>query len=529
MAQNAAVGDVSTAFNPVGYTRHAAKALRGRTRLRDVLVDVYSAVLTVGTIGAMAAGLVLALREQVAQAWDADPGARTLVAAPSFALPDGAAATALLFAALAAIMVLARKLGPAAATTAEGYWWLTLPVARRPLLTGRLRRRLALVWAGASVLYLPVGFITDLHASGPGQFLGAAVFGVAAVNAVLLSALRQAGAGPVGSGPAGSGRPRSELVGRIATGPLPGLLLLAVLSFVPRQAAAGLWGPALVALASAVALGVVVFPRLETIPAQDLIRAGGVSGHAGAALYLMDANEVGRALSGDSGAVVSTRAARWYARGTRTPFGALLRADTAAFLRTRGWLGRPVMLLMLCALMLVTGGNQPVPLQLALVVVTVFAAVPAAGALARRTAITPGLDVLLPVSASLVRLSRMTLPATLMAVWAAVFLAVLVLLGAGSPELIALGALAGVGFGASAVRGAYRPDPDWTAPPTETVFGPVPSAQTGAMIRGLDTTLLALVPLLLGLFLGYAPGVLLLAQAGFSLACLLVVMFSDPK
>ncbi|MET4059411.1 hypothetical protein ABIB35_000942 [Arthrobacter sp. UYP6] len=49
------------------------------------------------------------------------------------------------------------------------------------------------------------------------------------------------------------------------------------------------------------------------------------------------------------------------------------------------------------------------------------------------------------------------------------------------------------------------------------------------MIRGLDTTLVAVVPLLLGMFLGYVPGVLLLAQAGFSAACVLVVMYSSPK
>ncbi|MDK1361946.1 DUF6297 family protein [Arthrobacter sp. zg-Y1219] len=528
MAQDAAVGGVSADFNPVRYTRHASRTFtRARTRIRDVFVDAYTAVLALGTIGAFAAGLVLALREQVAQAWDAEAAGRTLLPPPSFALPDGAAATALLFAVLAAAMVLARKLGPAAVTRAEGYWWLNLPLERRPLVTGRLLRRLGLVWAGAFMLYLPVGFITDLQASVPGQFLAAAVFGAAAVTAVLLAALRQIGAGPAGSG-GGAGAGAGQL-GRTANGPLPGLLLLAVLSFVPRQAAAGQWGPALVALAAAVGLGLIVFPRLGTIPARDLISAGGVSGHAGAALYLMDPNEVGRALSRNYGAIVSTRAGRWYARGGRTPFGALLRADTAAFLRARGWLGRPVLLGLLCVVLLLTGGTQPVPLQLALISATVFAAVPAAGALARQTAITPGLDVLLPLSPALVRLSRMALPAAVLALWAAAFLAVLVLLGAGSAELIVLGALAGVGFGASAVRGAYRPEPDWTLPPTDTVFGPVPSAQTGAMVRGPDTTLLALVPLLLGMFLGYAPAALLLAQAGFSAGCVLLVMFSDPK
>ena len=85
-----------------------------------------------------------------------------------------------------------------------------------------------------------------------------------------------------------------------------------------------------------------------------------------------------------------------------------------------------------------------------------------------------------------------------------------------------------MGFGTSAVRGAYRVQPDWTIPSKDTPFGPMPSAQAGSLIRSLETTLLALVPLLLGLFLGYVPGVLLLAQAGFSAVCVFVVMYSRP-
>ncbi|WP_341392919.1 hypothetical protein [Arthrobacter sp. G119Y2] len=105
----------------------------------------------------------------------------------------------------------------------------------------------------------------------------------------------------------------------------------------------------------------------------------------------------------------------------------------------------------------------------------------------------------------------------------------LVLLGVGDPSLIALGALAGVGFGASAVRSAYRVQPDWTAHPLDTPFGPTPSAQAGSMVRSVDTTLLALVPLLLGPFLGYVPRVLLLAPAGFSAVCVLVMMYTWVK
>ncbi|UPO76391.1 hypothetical protein [Arthrobacter sp. Helios] len=77
-------------------------------------------MLALGTIGALAAGLVLALREQVAQAWGTNAAGRT-VAPPSFSPPDGAAAAVLVFAALVTVMTVARKFGPASASGPEGY------------------------------------------------------------------------------------------------------------------------------------------------------------------------------------------------------------------------------------------------------------------------------------------------------------------------------------------------------------------------------------------------------------------------
>ncbi|MDK1326463.1 DUF6297 family protein [Arthrobacter sp. zg-Y1143] len=527
----------SPQFNPARYTRTVSRShRRGSTRLRDVLLEAYTTLLGVGTILALAGGLVLALRNEVARALGSGAGGRrTIVAAVWTGLPDGAAVTVLLFAALAAVLTGARKLGPVAVTSAEGYWWLGLPVDRRPFLTGRLLRRVGMVWAAGAVLYLPVGVITDLQAAFAGQLAGAAVFGLAAVCALLLAAVGQsAGNGQVGGqqvdGQPGGNRPTAG--NGIPAGPFGtagALVLLALLGFLPRLAAAGEWWPAPAALAAVVGLGLWVQTRLERIPGRELIRGGGVSGHAGAALYLMDTNELGRAFAAAPGARTSRRARRWYAKGARTPFGALLRADATAFLRTRGLWGRPVLLLLLCVAVLLAAGQQPALMQLAVILLTIGAAVPAMGALARQTAITPGLDALLPLSPALVRLSRMTLPAAAMALWSAGFCTVLVLLGAGSPALIGLGALAGTGLGAAAVRGAYRPLPDWTVPPSDTVFGPVPTAQTGSLARGLDTILLAAVPLLLGLFLGYVPGALLLGQAVFSAGCALLVMFSNPR
>ncbi len=509
-------------FNPARFTRTISRShRRGSTRFREVLLDAYTTALGVGTVLALAGGLVLALRNEVALAVGSGAGARrTIVAAQWMGLPDGAAVTVLLFAALAAVLAGAQKLGPVAVAPAEGYWWLSLPVNRSPFLAGRLLRRTGLVWAAGTVLYLPVGIITDLQATPAGQAAGAAVFGLAVVCAVLVAGLGQTAAGRTSAGnsfPAGP------------AGTAAALGLLAVLGFLPGLAADGALWPAAAASAVGAGLWWLVFAGMESIPRRELIRGGGVSGHAGAALYLMDTNELGRAFAAAPGVRTSRRARSWYARGARSPLGALLRADATAFLRTPGLWGRPVLLPLLCVAVLLTAGSQPALMQLAVILLTVCGTVPALGALARQTAITPGLDALLPLSPALVRLSRTALPAAALVLWSAAFCAVLVLLGAGSPALIGLGALAGAGFGAAAVRGAYRPLPDWTAPPAETVFGPVPTAQTGSLTRGLDTILLAAAPLLLGLFLGYVPALLFLVQAVFSAACVLMVMYSNPK
>lgn len=307
------------------------------------------------------------------------------------------------------------------------------------------------------------------------------------------------------------------------------LLLLAGFSILPRLASAEAAWPPAASGATAVGLWLLLWPRLGRIPGAELRRGGAVSGHAGGALFLLDPAEIGRALATEGPPGRSARGRRWYARPPRTPFTALLRADAVAFVRTPGMWARPALLLALCVAVLVTGGLASTPLQLAVITLTVAAVVPAFGALARQTAITPGLDRLLPLSPGTVRLSRLALPGLAMALWTAVFCAALVLLGAGSTMLIVLGALAGVGLGASAVRGAYRPQADWSAPPIETPFGPLPSAQAGTMFQGADTALVSLVPLLLGLFLGDAPPALLLAQAALSGVCVLMVMYSGSK
>jgi len=84
-------------------------------------------------------------------------------------------------------------------------------------------------------------------------------------------------------------------------------------------------------------------------------------------------------------------------------------------------------------------------------------------------------------------------------------------------------------MGAGSIRAAIRTQPDWSAPPVETPFGPVPRAQLGSLLRGLDVTILAMIPLMVALYLGYVPPLVAVVQLVFSAGIVLVVALSRPK
>ena len=103
--------------------------------------------------------------------------------------------------------------------------------------------------------------------------------------------------------------------------------------------------------------------------------------------------------------------------------------------------------------------------------------------------------------------------------------AVLVGLAAQGPALplLAVGSVAGIGVGATAVHRILAPEPDLTEPPVETPFGPLPRAQLAGYGRGLLVVLLlaagpALVVALPQLWLPALTAVVVLALAALALA-----------
>ncbi|VXC52800.1 conserved membrane hypothetical protein [Arthrobacter sp. 9V] len=487
----------------VRFTRRSARRYkRSRISWGTRFVDAYSWGLGIGVSLAIAASFVLALRNEIANSASGQNG---IIRAQWLVLPEPVLWTSVTLAALLAVSNLARKLGPMSVNGAENTWWLTLPVDRRPMVLPPFVRRVALTAAGSAVIYLPFSMVTAVDRTPLEHLLASVIFGIAGAIAVILAALQQlAFLGP-------------RLGKVIAAAVLIACSVLPMLSSSP-------WPPALLAIA-AVGLLAVVVPRAGQVRGDELVRGGAVAGHAGASLFMMDSNEALRALGSNRKRVDGGRAASFYARPARGPLRALIRADVVAFLRLNPPLMPPVLWLAACIAILLVEGGLPEFAQLAVIVIAGCATASGMGGVARKTALVPELDAMLPLHQALVRTSRTLMPCLAMSLWMALLSGALVFLGAADPLLVGVGVLAGVGMGAGTLRAATRTPPDWTAPPVETPFGPVPRAQLGSLMRGLDVTILAMVPLLAALYLGYVPMFVVAMQAVFSAGiCLLVVL-----
>ncbi|WP_024818805.1 DUF6297 family protein [Arthrobacter sp. 31Y] len=496
----------------VRFTRRSARHYkRSRISWGTRFVDVYSWGLGIGVSLTIAASFVLALRNEIANRASTTG---SIIGGQWLVLPEPVLWTAVTFAALLIISNLARKLGPMSVNGAESSWWLTIPVDRRPMVLPPFLRKVALTGAGAAVVYLPFSMVTAGDRVPLDHVLAALSFGVAAAIAVILAALQQlAVIGPQLLGP------------RLGTTIAAAVLLACA---VLPALASSVWPTALVAVA-AVGLLALVVPRAGQVRGDELVRGGAVAGHAGASLFMMDSNEVLRALGGTRKKVDGGRAARYYARPVQGPLRSLIRADVVAFLRLNPPVTPPILWLTACIAILLVEGGLPEFAQLAVIVIAGCATASGLGSVARRTALVPELDAMLPLHQSLVQTSRTLMPCMAMSVWMAMLCSLLVLLGAANPALIGVGALAGIGMGAGTLRAATRTPPDWTAPPVETPFGPVPRAQLGSLMRGLDVTILAMVPLLVALYLGYVPMSVVAVQAAFSAGIFLLVVLMRPK
>ncbi|WP_156507396.1 DUF6297 family protein [Arthrobacter sp. OY3WO11] len=480
----------------MAFTRGTARRYnRTRSALRDVLLDVYSTVLALGCVAAIAVSFVLALRDQIAGRGVVE---RSLVDGRWQVLPAEVLWVLLTYAGLASLAVLARRLGPVTASPAEAVWWLPLPLDRRPLVLPAFLRRTLAAGLAAAVAYLPFSVLTALDRQAAGHLLAAATFGAMAVIAVAGAAALQL--------TLQRQEPRRRAL--LLAGLLPG----AVLPFLVQA----VW-PLPAALAAAAWMLACVAARAGSVPGADLMRGGAVSGHVHASVFFLEANELHRALAVEPGA---SRQRRWgaglHARPVRGAFHALVRADVVAFFRLRPPLAGPLLSLATCVGVVLIHPALPALLQIAVMVIAGCATAAGTGRVIRRTALIPELDALVPLAPWLVRLSRLVMPALALAFWMGGLTGILAALGAAGPLLVALGVAAGAGMAAGTLRAAARPATDWSRPPVETPFGPVPRDQLSTLLRGTDLTVLVMVPVMLALFLDAASPMLVLAQLALS-------------
>lgn len=502
------LGEVPTARE---IRRFTARAARGRAGARAgaLLQDLYEALVAVGIAALITGGTVRQLR-------DALPAAPEVQAPGGLSLPVLVAV--LLVAGIGALLSLAGRLGPVGLGGPEAGWWLDLPVGRRGLLRPTARR-LPLLAAGVGALVVLLLEAGMLARTGGPLALSALAGAVVAAGAVLAAALVQT---------LGAPRRAAALAGDLLVLAAP---VAAVLLVVTSAAPADLPTPgAGVVLAGAllVAAGaVVVDRRLDDVPARTLREAGSVTSQALGAVVSLDSRELGRALG--AGVAPRARARVSRLRTVRGAASALVTADLVLLRRSSRHVVQVVVAVLLPVLATVVPQlASPVGVLLALLVGGWVAATATAEG-ARWAQVAPVLDALLPLDAGHVRRLRMLVPAAVMLVWSVVALGAVGRWAGAPADWLVLAVVSSPVWAAAAVRAAYRPSPDWSAPLVSTPAGALPSGVMAVLVRGPDLVALCLLPLWVGVALQAAPPVLASVQLVLSVVAVVVASSTHER
>lgn len=177
-------------FDPWARNRVVEKRAK-REDFCERMGDAYIGRLAAGIVFGYAAGLALAFFENLR----GGPGSG-VVRANVGVVPGQSAASALVMLGMLGALLLISKLGPTAVDRAQGFWWLSLPVARSGFLARLLRQRLVGTFLCGAFLWLPIGYGTVLGGLARGSFAGvpagAATLGLLFVGLSLLAAWSQA-------------------------------------------------------------------------------------------------------------------------------------------------------------------------------------------------------------------------------------------------------------------------------------------------------------------------------------------------
>ena len=477
-------------------TRNSA-AQRAVTTLGARIGDAWSTLVSVAVGLALLGGWLHSLRAAVV---GRAPGSGTVLPAAVTALAAGVVA-------VAALTTLLDRLGPVSASPAAAAWWLPLPADRGRLLRGELGRVTGATAATTALLCLPLAAVWSRPPSFPGiatTVLGAtaSAAGLVGVVALLQTRGRRGVLGPVtGAVAVGAG----ALAAVLAVSPWAA----DALARASRHGLPGIGLPgAVVAVVLAAGVLVAATRGLGRLRAGALRAAGAASAFAAASVFSLDTRDLGRALAS------APRTPRTGRRLTlvRHPWQAVAAADLLLLGRSPWQCGQVVLATSIPVLAARTDGLDRLPAATAIGLVTgwLVAAV-AVGSPARSAHAAPAIDRLLPLSSAQVIAARCVAPAVVLAVVCGLSG---LLVGVGSPHPAAWVALA-LGsvptWTAAALRGAYRPELDWSGAVVSSPMGVIPAGIGATLVQGVDVGVAGALPLVLIVLTGADPSPALIA------------------
>lgn len=449
---------------------------RGRADLRllEALSDAYIALFTTAMLSSMAVSVVVNVRDVAGQE------------CTSFACTDARAALPWLFGVslVAAALAGARLLGPMLVSPAVATWLLPTPVDRRALLRNRLAGTSVVTLVGSAVLAAGAATLAGFPREEVVSY--AACVGAAGLLAIGVAAVAQAT----------RSRVAQVLTWVLAAAVWAGLLLL-TFDAVPAAASAARsgtgWAVAVAVLATlalaATASAYAGLPRLG----RDQLTPGGslVPGLSGALAGL------------DFALVYDVLVARhWRSRSTvRTVRGRGAGPSALAWREVVRLRRTPQVLVVLAASLVVPylGGTLGLGRADLLVATTTgFLASIGLFSSLRVLSRTPSLVRCLPFTAAQVRTACLSVPATVVLVWA---LAGVPALGHAlevpDAEAVALALAVGLTAVTAVVRWVTGRPPDYQLPLVTSPMGAVPTSLYVSAARGFDALLLGSAPLLI--------------------------------
>jgi hypothetical protein len=476
-----------------------------RTRLEDAWSTAASAAICLAVLG----GWLASVRDDIA--------ARAPVS--DTPLPSSVTAVVALVVAVAALVGLLDRLGPISASPAAAAWWLPLPADRRGLLRGDLAGVAGTCALTAAALAAPLSMVWGERSS------LVTVAGAAAAAAAVATGL--AGAVTLAQTRGRTGR-LSTVAGTVAVTVSAAAAVLALTPPLARAAqgltAGGLPGlspSAVVPLGAAALVVLVAADRgLGRIRSDSLRSLGATSSYASASVFSMDARELGRAFARTPRR--PPRRTRGFRR-VRQAWQAIAVADLVLLARSPWQAGQLVVATAVPVLAIRTEGLDRLPAAGAtgLLLGWLLAAI-AAGHPGRQGQATPALDRLLPLSPGHLVAARCIAPALILTVVCGVSG---LLLGQGSGNVLAWTALAVATvptWVAAALRGAYRPELDWSGPVIATPMGVVPAGIGATLGQGIDVGIVGCLPVVGAVLLGGPPSGLLVAGQLMWSGCLAV-------